>query len=101
MKNRVIKFRKSATGFNRQDVIDYIKLLSDERNELRILLAESRIKEEEASVRAWREAYERHTHELESAEVVLGALEAKHGEIGEQIRSLREHLESKRTQHFQ
>ena len=93
MGDRVVKFKTSVVGgFDRQDVISYIKVLSGERNELRVKLAERRASEEEAR----REIYKSHRREFESAEDVLHALEVQHEEIGKQIHSLREHLKTTR-----
>ena len=93
MDRRVIKFKTSVVGgFDRREVISYIKKLAGERNELRIKLNEHRAAEEEKT----RELYRRHRTEYESAEDVLRALEIKHDEIGRQIINLREHLKTAR-----
>ena len=85
MENRIVKFKTSVVGgFDRQDVISYIKKLSGERNELR-----ARLNKQEGQIR---EAYEQHRSEYESADEILYALEIKHREIGEQIADMREHL---------
>ena len=95
MNGRVVKFRKSIVGgFDRRDVMRYIKTLADERNELRAKLAEHQVSQEETNLAAKREAYDQHRQELESAEELLLALETKHEEIGQQIHELREQINS-------
>ena len=95
MSGRVVKFRKSIVGgFDRRDVMRYIKTLADERNELRAKLAEHQASQEETNLAAKREAYDQHRQELESAEELLLALETKHEEIGQQIHELREQINS-------
>ena len=97
MNGRAVKFRKSVVGgFDRHDVMSYIKTLADERNELRAQLMERRASEEETNLAARREAYASHRREFESAEELLRELEAKHEEIGQQILELREHLSTAR-----
>ena len=99
MNSKVVKFRKSVVGgFNRSDVIRYIKSLADERNTLRVKLAERRVSEEETYLAARREAYTSHRQEFESAEDLLSALETRHEELGGQIRNLRRHISSAREQ---
>jgi len=93
MGKKVIKFKTSVIGgFDRKDVIAYIKKLADERNELRAQLNKQQASEEQRL----REVYERHSSEFDGAEEILRELEIKHGEIGGQINDMREHLKSMR-----
>lgn len=94
MNEKIVKFRTSVVGgFDRHDVIDYIKQLSEERNMLYIQLA-GYIAQDNASIANWQAL---DNQKLLNAENLLSALETKHEEIGKQIRNLREHLESTRS----
>ncbi len=93
MKDRKIKFRTAIIGgFDRRDVMRYIKRLSEERNELRLRLAERGMIDEESELSEGRKTFKTFAEERSRAEDVLHALEARHEELGEQIRDLRRTL---------
>lgn len=103
MKERVVRFRTSLVGgFDRNDVMRYIKTLSEERNALKRELSELKSKaddepsgvESETLVPPVPAVSAQDEPKTEDAAVLLDRLERKYTEIGEQISRLRARVDA-------